>query len=266
MSISRKFFLSALLSVASLSGAALANADQTFDFNLPVVTGSSQAAGVWYTDRYAPAGFSSPDFFDGDNRLLHSISAADSADNRPGSFSSAFYNTQGRKYDLEAGTVKMSIDLYVPTAWQSTGARMAGFWGTAVDAVNTVSAYPILEFTSDSATPRFRGFEGDGSWVDLGLPTGFAYDSWQTLEISKLASGEFKYEVGDKSATTLLMGPGSVEIENVILQGHNSQTGVTYGIHWDNLSTSVVPEPASLALAGVGALGLIAVRRRASRG
>lgn len=265
MSISRQGFFAALLSACCIAGAFSAHADQTFDFNTPVVTGNTQAPGVWYTDRYAPAGFSSPDFFDGDNRLLQSIAVADAADNRPPAFSSSFYNTQGRKYDLEAGTRKMSIDLYIPAAWAGTGARMAGFWGTAVDAVNAVSAYPILEFTSDTANPRFRAYD-NGVWMDMGLPSGFAYDSWQTLEIAKLNSGEFKYSVGDLTATTTSLAPnGSVEIQDVILQGHNTQTGVAYNIHWDNLSTSVVPEPASLAMAGAGLLGLIAVRRRASR-
>lgn len=261
MSLSKKRLLVALLSVVCLSTAAAVQADQTFDFNTPVVTGATQAPGVWYTDRYAPAGFSSPDFFDGDNRLLQSISAADSADSRPPAYSSAFYNTQGRKYDLEAATVKMSIDLYIPAAWATTGARMAGFWGTAVDAVNAVTAYPIVEFTSDAGTPRFRAWD-NGVWADMGLPTGFAYDAWQTLGIESLPSGEFKYTVGDLTMTAGVGDIGSVEIDNVILQGHNSQAGVTYDIHWDNLSTSVVPEPASAALAGAAALGLFMVRRR----
>jgi hypothetical protein len=263
MSLSKKRLFVALLSVACLSSAAAVQADQTFDFNTPVVTGATQAPGVWYTDRYAPAGFSSPVFFDNDNRLLQSISAADSADSRPPAYSSAFYNTQGRKYDLEAGTVKMSIDLYIPAAWETTGARMAGFWGTAVDALNAVTAYPIVEFTSDTATPRFRVWD-NGIWADMGLPTGFAYDAWQTLGIESLPSGEFKYTVGDLTATAGVGDIGSVEIDNVILQGHNSQTGVTYDIHWDNLTTSVVPEPASAALAGCAALGLFVVRRRRS--
>lgn len=64
----------------------------TLTFDSPVVTGSSQAPGVWYTDRYAPAGFQTA-FFDGDNRLKHSISAADAASLRPSGFSSAFYDT-----------------------------------------------------------------------------------------------------------------------------------------------------------------------------
>lgn len=262
MSLSFRHLIVALTGIAALSSAAAVQANQTFDFSTPVVTGATQSPGVWYTDRYAPAGFSSPVSFDGGDRLQQSISAADGASSRPGPFSSAFYNTQGRKYDLEAATVKMSIDLYVPAAWQSTNARMAGFWGTGVDNTDAVSSYPILEFTSDSATPRFRGWEADGSWIDLGLPTGFAYNTWQTLEITKLPSGEFNYAVGDKSATTLLMGPATTEIANVILQGHNSQNGVTYDIHWDNLATSVVPEPASAAMAGVAVLGLLAARRR----
>jgi len=260
MSLSKNSLLVALMSVVCLSTGAV-QADQIFDFSTPVVTGASQAPGVWYTDRYAPAGFSSPVSFGGDDRLEQSISTADGASSRPGAFSSSFYNTQGRKYDLEAATVKMSIELFVPAPWQSTGSRMAGFWGTAVDGTNAVSAYPIVEFTSEG-TPRFRGFEGDGSWIDLGLPTGFAYDTWQTLTIEKLGSGEFKYSVGDVSANTALMGAASVEIDNVILQGHNTQAGVNYNIYWDNLKTSVIPEPASAALAGVAALGLFAVRRR----
>lgn len=260
MSLSTKTLLVALMGALCLSTAAV-QADQVFDFSTPVVTAASQAPGVWYTDRYAPAGFTSPVSFGGDDRLEQIISDADGASSRPGAFSSSFYNTQGRKYDLEAATVKMSIDLYVPAAWQSTGKRMAGFWGTAVDGVNAVSAFPIVEFTSEG-TPRFRGFEGDGSWIDLGLPTGFAYDAWQTLTIEKLGSGEFKYSVGDLSANTALMGPDSVEIDNVILQGHNTQNGVNYNILWDNLATSVVPEPASAALAGAAALGLFVVRRR----
>lgn len=261
MSLSKNSLLVALMSVVCLSTAAV-QADQSFNFSTSVVTGASQAPGVWYTDRYAPAGFSSPVSFGGDDRLQQVISDADGASSRPGAFSSSFYNTQGRKYDLEAATVKMSIDLFVPASWQSTGNRMAGFWGTAVDAVNAVSAYPILEFTSDSANPRFRGYD-NGVWIDMGLPSGFAYDSWQTLEITKLPSGEIKYGVGDLTATTTMLAPfGSVEIENVILQGHNTQNGVNYNIYWDNLSTSVVPEPASAALAGAAALGLFVVRRR----
>ena len=250
-------FLLAL--VASMPGIARASLNETFD----------SSPGPWYTDRYAPSGFASPEFFDGDNRLKHSISAADGASSRPGAYSSAFYNTQGMKLDLPAATTSMQIDLYIPGDWASTGRRMAGFWGTAVDALDAVSGYPIIEFTSDTATPRFRGWNGDGTWTDMGLPTGFAYDSWYTLVI-ELIGTDFVYSVGDLSLTT--PADGSTAIDNVILQGHNTTDGVDYDIHWDNLkapaSVGVVPEASTIAVWSVLSLiglGAAAYRKRHSQ-
>ncbi len=238
---------------------------QTFD--TPVATGATQAPGVWYTDRYAPAAFTSPESFGGRNGvLLHSIAAADGANNRPGSFSSAFYNTQGRKYDLPAATTSMSIDLYVPGSWENTGRRMAGFWGTAFDAGDAISAFPIIEFTSDGIGARFRGFDViTGLWIDMGLPSGFSYDEWYTLGI-ELDGGNVVYTVGDLTAS--IASNGSTYIGNTILQGHNTEAGVSYDIHWDNLQSpsaaaAEVPEPASLALWGLmGAAGLAGWRKR----
>ena len=84
---------------------------QSFNFDNAVVTGSTQAPGTWYTDRFAPAGFESQVMFGGDNRLKQTISATDSEAGRPSGFSSSFYNTQGRKYDLNPGTTSMSIEI-----------------------------------------------------------------------------------------------------------------------------------------------------------
>jgi len=197
--------------------------------------GPTQSPGVWYTDRYAPFGFVS-EFFDGDDRLKHSIDASDCSPCRPGGFGSAFYDTQGRKYDLAAGTTRMTIDLYVPAAWAATGRRMAGFWGTAFDSGAVISSFPIIEFTSDGGTPRFRGWISDpGAWTDMGLPTGFVYDAWYTLEI-ELVGNDFVYTVGDLQLVVDALG--SVEIGNVILQGHNNTPGVTYDIYWDNFIAS----------------------------
>jgi hypothetical protein len=210
---------------------------EELDFSSTVAVDENENPDAWYTDRYAPASFESV-VFDNDDRLLHSIDATDGDDNRTG-FDGAFYNTQGRKYDLTTGATKeIGIELYVPSAWENSSRRMAGIWGTGFDNADAVSAYPIIEFTSDG-TPRFRGYEGDGSWIDIGLPNNFSYDTWVTLTIKLLPSGEFRYEVGDLSVTTQLHGSnGTTYLGNVILQGHNTTAGVTYDIHWDNFYNS----------------------------
>jgi len=196
---------------------------------------ASGAAGVYYPDRYAPHAFEVANF-NGGERLKHQIDASACQECRPGSYSSAFYNTQGRKYNTP-GALSLAIDLYVPSEWATTGRRMAGLWGTAYDATNAISCYPIIEFCSEGGTPRFRGWS-DGIWIDMGLPSGFAYNQWYTLSI-RLVGETFILTVEDLNLTIPALG--SVSIENMILQGHNTTTpGVTYDIYWDNFRTQGV--------------------------
>lgn len=183
-----------------------------------IILSDTQVAGSWYTDRRNPAGFAS-EMFDGDYRLKHSIDEADATD--------GFYGTQGRKYDIET-TTKMSIDLYIPAAWETTNSRMAGFWATAFDAADTISLYPIIEFTSDSSNPRFRVYD-NGLWIDLGVT--ISYDSWYTLTM-ELTADEVIYTVN--GVTQAIDNLDSIQFGNVILQGHNYLPGTTYDIYWDN--------------------------------
>lgn len=229
-------------------------------FDNPVVLSPTQAPGKWYTDRYAPAGFTAPVDFDGDNRLQQSISAADSADLRPAGFGGGFYNTQGRKFDLAPGTTSLSIDLWVDSSWATTNERMAGLWGTAFNVTNGISFFPIVEFASIGNVGNFRGWNGTAGWVSMGLPTGFAYDSWYTLSIS-LNGANWDYKVGNLSLS--VPNTSSTYIGNTILQGYNTKTGVTYDIYWDNLTA--VPEPSTygMVLAGLGVVAF-AIRRRRS--
>ena len=229
-------------------GTAIKKSQILEDFTDPVTLSGTQAAGVWYTDRYAPAGFANNNDLGG-NHIKHSINAADCESCRPPGFTTSFYNTQGRKYDLGPGTNYVEIDLYVPAGWQTTGRRMAGFWGTAYDNADAVSGFPIIEYTSEGGTPRFRIWPAAaaGGWKDLGLPSGFTHDQWITLQMRVLPSGEFLFTVGDLNYQTSYMAPdASVRIGNVILQGHNTVApGVTYDIYWDNLlwrETFVAPE------------------------
>ncbi|MDP3747098.1 MAG: PEPxxWA-CTERM sorting domain-containing protein [Phenylobacterium sp.] len=247
-------FAAAMAGAAFLAGQVQASED----FDGPVLTGPTQAPDTWYTDRYAPAGFDSGVAFDGRQVLEVDISAADGASNRPGAYSGSFYDTQGRKLDLADGTTSMSIELYIDSTWASESRRMAGFWGTAFDGADALSSYPIISFHGSDG---FQGWNG-ASYVTFGVPTGFAYGTWATLNIS-LQGDNWLYQVGDK--TLLVDANGSTELGNVILQAHNTSQGANYSVRWDNLVTGgVVPEPATWAMmiTGFGLSGAMLRRRR----
>jgi hypothetical protein len=241
--------LSVFLQGSSLHGQ---SCNQVENFSAAVTLAATQTPGAWYVDRYAPFGFSSPSGDLGGSTLKHSINVADGWASRPPAYQSQFYNTQGRKFDLPAMTRTMQIDLYIPTAWGTSNKREAGLWGTAIDGSNAVSGYPILEFTSDASNPRFRCYEtGTGVWIDLGLPSGFTYNTWYTLKVELLNNSEFRYVVGNLQHTTTTGGlDASVAIQDVILQGYNydptfpldiTNPGVTYDIYWDNYVTNLYP-------------------------
>jgi hypothetical protein len=225
-------------------GAAQASTLETFD--TPVVLSPTEAPGAWYTDRFAPAGFAAS------GGVLHeSISGADHQGIQ-------FYNTQGRKLDLAPDVTSMSIDLFVNADYNGSNQRLAGFWGSAVDSTDAISAFPIVELTDVGGALTFQGWD-----TDLGVfnTLGAASAGWHTLGISLGVSG-FSYSI---DGTTFGTAPreGSTSISNVILQGYN--TGASYDIAWDNLATTsggAVPEPANWALMIVGFGGVGAMMRR----
>jgi nitrous oxidase accessory protein NosD len=214
--------------------------DKALSFAPEIPTATSKAPDTWYTDRYAPAIFESATAHGRTNVLRHGISADDceSTSCRPGGFHGPFYNTQGRKHDTPA-VVRASIDLYIPADWANSGRRMAGFWGTAVDAEGNITGYPIVEFTSDNSSPRFQGWDSTEGWIDMGLPSDFQYDQWYTLSI-ELRGNAFVYAVDGELETIpgVLVNDDHRQLDNLILQGYNNVTGVTYDIHWDDLVTT----------------------------
>ncbi len=234
---------------------------QTFDSD-PVLSGS-QAPGTWYTDRFAPAGFES-EVFKGDARLAHTVVDSDGADSRSGSFSSAFYNTQGRKYDTP-GATELSIDFYMDPAFANEPGRIAGLWGTGFDAGGAVSAYPIIEFF-DNQFQVYDTIGGDSDGVGFraaGTPTGFSFDTFVNLTIAlDTANDLFNYFVSGELLHTEEAG-GTLTLGNAILQNINTDEGVNRTVYWDNFSASApapVPVPAALpllasVLAGLGLLG-----------
>lgn len=238
---------------------------QTFDTD-PVL-GASQAPDTWYTDRFAPSGFES-EFFDGDNRLAHTISSNDGASGRPSGFSSPFYNTQGRKFDT-AGATDISVDFYVDSAFQNDERRIAGIWGTGfLGDGTTVSAFPIIEFANSGFQIYDSINDGDG----FGFRTPdtapvFSFDTFVSLGIAlDTVNDVFNFFIGGQQVHTEEAG-GTQSIGNIILQNINTDDGVDRTVYWDNVaasSVSAVPVPAALPLlaAAIAGLGLAGWRKR----
>lgn len=222
---------------------------QRFPFNTDPVLNSVQTPGQFYTDRYAPFLFES-EYFDGDFRLHQQVNVADSAANRPPAYSSTFYNTQGRKFDVNSGVgSSVSMDLYIGSDW-TTNDRRADLWLTTFDNANNISGFPILGFANIAGGPfaggAFRVFTQDtdqnpsngytADWVSLGLPSGFATDKWYTLRVTLYGSA-YLFEVLDNGTPVLSyvdnVTEGSVLIGNTIIQAYNF--GSTYDVYWDNL-------------------------------
>ncbi len=162
----------------------------------------------------------------------------------------------------------MGIELYISSEWANLNqdvpgsqGRLAGFWGTAVDASDTIKAYPIIEFNNqlNSGGGGFRIWDStSASWTNV---SGFVgYGQWYDLGI-ELSGANFNYYVNGIFVGSTSSN-GSTAISNVILQGYNA--GNTYDIYWDNLRTSaVIPEPATLGV--LGAMGLSALGFRVRR-
>lgn len=225
--------------------------------------GVSQASDTWYVDRYAPNGWS---YNGGSGVLKQTISADDGASARDPAFASTFYNTQGRKHDLGSGTTMMSIELYIPGDLLQQ--RYAGFWGTGVDGANQVTGYPIIEFATDGTGPRIQGWDDNSGWINYGLPGTFGYDMWHELKIALDTGNDAWNYYFNGNLLGSVDAFGATGLDNVILQGYNNFAGTqgSYDIRWRNLTTDTpennVPEPGTLALAGVAGFGLLITRRK----
>ncbi len=176
-------------------------------FGTQPVLAATQTPGAWYPDRKAPAAFESA-IFDGDRRLHLGIDGSqhDAGNN--------FYNTQGRKFDVETGDgTSMQGDLYVGPDWGAND-RRSDMWATAFDDSGTVTAFPVIGFLTGTG---FRVWTNSG-WQTIGFPAGFTYGRWYTLRCDLTADG-FKYYIDGTLVYVDTDTGGSTHLGNVIDPG-----------------------------------------------
>ena len=218
---------------------------QTFflePFNANPTLSAVQAPNTWYVDRFAPRAFEMASF-DGGNRLRHGISTLDAALSRPGGQQGTFYNTQGRKFDLNNPVnTYITADLYIGTDWQ-TNHRRADMWATMSDGTS-ITAYPIIGFANTTGSlPTWRVYNVlTGDWINLPDPAGFTYGAWYTLK-TELTASALKYYI---NGVLVYTGPtnGSTTFKNIIIQAYNFGDPTlgpslyaleSYDVYWDNI-------------------------------
>jgi hypothetical protein len=213
-----------------------------------VVLSPTQAAGSWYPDRYAPAGFTPDQTGAGRVGVLDEfISYSDQDSIRPAPYNSGFYDFQGRKLDLAAGTTYVAVDLYVPASWSSLTQQdpsgnpanwgsLASLWATGVDASGNTTTYPIIGFNNRAGLGNggFQVFDQTKGWTNVG---GFGgADQWYQIGIAVVGS-KLDYFVNGQLVYTDTTAPGATALSNVMLQGYNG--GNDYHIYWANPSATV---------------------------
>jgi hypothetical protein len=229
---------------------------------------------AWITNRFAPAGFETV-VFAGDSRLRLTLDEADSAANRPFTFDSAFYNTQGRQRATGiSGLWTLSAQVFVSSAFNTTTGRLVStdLWahtGTTPDGGD----YATFGFTNASPTDalnsaaadrafRFQVFDSNLGWVSLGVPGGFGFDVWHTLSATSTGTS-FEYRLDGGIVYTAATVAGE-DLLSAMIQGYNFGEAGSYSVHWDNVvASATIPEPSAAVLAVAGAaFGLALWHRR----
>lgn len=229
----------------------------------------------WVTDRYQPNVFTSIPTYQGrDNVLEIGINRAQGISARPGAYQSMFYNTQGMQYALTGGAGSvLSADLWIEEEWSdaSLGTVRSDMWGVMTDGA-AVSDYPIIGFTNYGGTARYRVYDDEtaNGWVDLATPV--SYDDWTSFAI--LFTGtSYEYSINGALVYTDSTIGQTTGFSAAIMQAYNffdpalgSLVAANYEAHWSNTPAPVAtPEPGTMILMGIGALGAVFMRRRSQK-
>jgi hypothetical protein len=209
---------------------------------------------AWITNRYEPAGFAAV-IFDGDSRLCLTIDQTGSTANRPTTFSSPFYNTQGRQRAAGiTGRWTLSAQVYISSAFNTTTGPLARseLWGHT-GTTDSGGDYMIIGFTNESPTDtlnptatdrafRFRAYDGNtGNWFDLGVPAGFVFDAWHTLSGTSTGT-TFEFRIDGVLVLTNSTVAGD-DLLSAMIQGYNFGQAGSYSVYWDNVIADVPVDP-----------------------
>jgi hypothetical protein len=237
----------------------------------------SGGVGSFYTDRYNPASFAvNPGIVQGRNNVLQiAINSSTNASNRPTGQQSNFYNTQGKKLDVnQTGSWKFQSDLFIESGWNTTSTLVrTDMWATQCNGLcipnseANVTDYPIIGFTNEAGAARFRGWDRAVGWRDFTSTVNFG--AWNTLMMSfDAADNTFSYWVNGNMTYTFGGNGVSTVVGNVMYQarnfnglGQDISNGGDYTANWSNTS-NVVPEPSTYALMATGLIGLVGIGSR----
>lgn len=182
----------------------------------------------WDTDRQAPSGgvSSLANYKDRQNVLEMRIDTANQS-------TSPFNQTEGLQRAVPS-SVALKASLFVDKAWLTNKVRV-GLWGVGHDAASAVSAYPIVEFTTDGegGFTGWRAWDGvDGGWTNL-PSVKVKKNEWNKLEIVyNSATNKFDIYINEKLAISNT-GGDTVDFGAVILNNKNyGALGSNYSVHW----------------------------------
>lgn len=213
------------LSLLALGSAGASSSPPIQYTNVPF---TNSELGNWVTDRQAPSGgvSSLANYKDRQNVLEMRI---DTALQSP----DGFYQTEGLQRAVPS-SVALKASLFVDKAWLTNKVRV-GLWGVGHDATSAVSAYPIVEFTTDGegGFTGWRAWDGvDGGWTNL-TSVKVKKSEWNKLEIVyNSATNKFDIYINEKLAISNT-GGDTVDFGAVILNNKNyGALGSNYSVHW----------------------------------